>query len=80
MLESCSRPDIVMQISPASAAIRKSTRRLLQRHRRPLRAIGLGLDIKPGVGPIVAEPIRSADDLARLRPLESDDVLSDTGW
>ena len=40
----------------------------------PLRAIGLGLDIKPGVGPIVAEPIRLADDLARLRPLESDDV------
>jgi uroporphyrinogen decarboxylase len=40
----------------------------------PLLAIGLGLDIKPGVGPIVAEPIRSAGDLARLRPLESDDV------
>lgn len=40
----------------------------------PLRAIGLVLDIKPGIGPIVAEPIRSADVLARLRPLESDDA------
>src|SRR5579862_2812497 len=35
----------------------------------PLAAIGVGVDIKPGVGPVFAEPFRSADDLARLRPL-----------
>jgi len=40
----------------------------------PLRAIGVGIDIKPGVGPVVDQPIRSAADLAVLRPLSPDDV------
>jgi uroporphyrinogen decarboxylase len=38
----------------------------------PAEAIGFGIDVKPGVGPVVAEPFRSAADLARLRPLEPD--------
>jgi uroporphyrinogen decarboxylase len=38
----------------------------------PVHAIGFGIDIKPGVGPVCAEPFRSAADLARLRPLEPD--------
>jgi uroporphyrinogen decarboxylase len=40
----------------------------------PLRAIGVGIDIKPGVGPVVDHPIRSAADLAVLRQLVADDV------
>ncbi len=36
----------------------------------PLAAIGIDVDIKPGVGPVFASPFRTADDLARLRPLE----------
>jgi uroporphyrinogen decarboxylase len=36
----------------------------------PVHAIGFGIDIEPGRGPVVAEPFRSADDLRRLRPLE----------
>jgi uroporphyrinogen decarboxylase len=36
----------------------------------PVHAIGFGVDIEPGRGPVVAEPFRSADDLRRLRPLE----------
>ena len=36
----------------------------------PVHAIGFGVDIQPGVGPVVAEPFRSRDDLARLRPLD----------
>jgi uroporphyrinogen decarboxylase len=36
----------------------------------PVHAIGFGVDVEPGRGPVVAEPFRSADDLARLRPLE----------
>ncbi len=40
----------------------------------PLRAIGVGIEIKPGVGPVVDNPIRSAHDLPQLRPLEPDDV------
>lgn len=41
----------------------------------PLQGIGFDIQIKPGVGPVVAEPIRSTTDLDRLRPLEpSDDI------
>jgi uroporphyrinogen decarboxylase len=36
----------------------------------PIHAIGFGVDVEPGRGPVVADPFRSADDLARLRPLE----------
>jgi uroporphyrinogen decarboxylase len=32
------------------------------------------LDIKPGVGPVIARPIRTAADLEQLRPLEDGDV------
>ena len=36
----------------------------------PIEAMGIDLDIKPGVGPVIAEPIRSGADVERLRPLE----------
>ncbi|MBW3667977.1 MAG: uroporphyrinogen decarboxylase [Actinobacteria bacterium] len=36
----------------------------------PVAAIGFGVDVAPGVGPVVAEPFHSKDDLRRLRPLE----------
>ncbi len=40
----------------------------------PLRAIGVDVDIKPGVGPVLGRPFRTMDDVERLRPLEPDDV------
>jgi uroporphyrinogen decarboxylase len=75
MLDSCMRPDLVTEI----------TLQPVRRHRVdaailfsdiviPLKAIGVDLDIRPGVGPVVARPFRSRADLARLRPLEPDDV------
>ncbi|HUP86013.1 MAG TPA: uroporphyrinogen decarboxylase [Acidimicrobiales bacterium] len=36
----------------------------------PVHALGFGVDIKAGIGPVVEEPFRSEGDLARLRPLE----------
>ncbi|MEI2696895.1 MAG: uroporphyrinogen decarboxylase [Microthrixaceae bacterium] len=36
----------------------------------PTHAIGFGVDIEPGVGPVVAQPFRGRSDLARLRPLD----------
>jgi uroporphyrinogen decarboxylase len=36
----------------------------------PVAAIGFGVDVAPGTGPVVAEPFRSRADLDRLRPLE----------
>jgi len=38
----------------------------------PIHAIGFGVDIEPGRGPVMEVPFRSADDLERLRPLEPD--------
>ncbi len=38
----------------------------------PVHAIGFGVDIEPGVGPVVAEPFRDRSDLERLRPLDPD--------
>jgi uroporphyrinogen decarboxylase len=36
----------------------------------PVHALGFGVDIQAGVGPVVERPFRSAADLDRLRPLE----------
>ena len=36
----------------------------------PAHAIGFGVDIVPGVGPVVDHPFREARDLERLRPLD----------
>ena len=36
----------------------------------PVAAIGFGVDIAPGTGPVVAEPFRTKADLDRLRPLD----------
>ncbi len=38
----------------------------------PTHAIGFGVDIVPGVGPVVERPFREARDLDRLRPLDPD--------
>jgi uroporphyrinogen decarboxylase len=40
----------------------------------PLRAVGVGIDIKPGVGPVVDDPVRDEAGIARLRGLEPGDV------
>ena len=43
----------------------------------PVAAMGFGVDIAPGRGPVVEQPFRSADDLRRLRPFEPE---RDTPW
>jgi len=75
MLESCRRPDLVTEITlqpvrrhGVDAAI------LFSDIVVPLAAAGVDLDIVAGTGPVVAEPIRTAADVARLRPLEPADV------
>jgi len=40
----------------------------------PAHAVGFGIDVTPGTGPVATEPLRSEADLARLRPLEPDDI------
>jgi uroporphyrinogen decarboxylase len=38
----------------------------------PAHAIGFGVDVTPGLGPVVSQPIRRAADVDRLRPYEPD--------
>jgi uroporphyrinogen decarboxylase len=75
MLESCMRPELVTEITlqpvrrhNVDAAIYFSDIVV------PLKAIGIDLDIKPGVGPVVDAPIRDASGAAALRPIEPIDV------
>ena len=75
MLDSCFRTDLVVEITMqpvrrygVDAAIFFSDIVV------PLKAIGVDLDIVPGTGPVVAEPIRSRAQLDQLRDLEPDDV------
>lgn len=75
MLDSCFTTDLVVEITMqpvrrhgVDAAIFFSDIVV------PLKAIGVDLDIVPGVGPVIAEPIRSRAQLAQLRDLEPDDV------
>jgi uroporphyrinogen decarboxylase len=75
MLESCLRPDLVTEITlqpvrryAVDAAILFSDIVL------PVKAAGVDLDIKPGVGPVIADPVRSADDVIRLPELDPQKV------
>jgi uroporphyrinogen decarboxylase len=75
MLESCLRPDVVVEVTMqpvrrygVDAAILFSDIVL------PVKAAGVDLDIKPGVGPVVADPIRSRADLDRVPLLDPSDV------
>jgi uroporphyrinogen decarboxylase len=37
-------------------------------------AVGFGIDVAPGTGPVATNPLRSSNDVERLRPLEFDDI------
>jgi uroporphyrinogen decarboxylase len=75
MLDSCMRPDLVTEITlqpvrryGVDAAILFSDIVL------PLKAVGVDLDIVPGVGPVVAQPFRTLADLDRLPELVPEQV------
>ena len=75
MLDACRDPELVTEITlqpvrrhGVDAAILFSDIVL------PLVAIGVGIDIVPGVGPVVEKPISELADIDRLRPLDADDV------
>ncbi len=70
MLAACQEPDLVTEI----------TLQPVRRHRvdaailfsdivLPLVVAGVDIDIKPGVGPVVAQPVRSVADVDALPPL-----------
>jgi uroporphyrinogen decarboxylase len=75
MLESTRRPELVTEITlqpvrrhGVDAAI------LFSDIVVPLPAAGIDLDIVPGTGPVIADPIRDMAGLRRLRPITESDV------
>ncbi len=75
MLESCMRPDLVVEITlqpvrryGVDAAIFFSDIVL------PLKAVGVDLDITPGVGPVVASPVRTLADVEAIPDLTPEHV------
>jgi len=75
MLTACRTPELICEI----------TLQPVRRHRVdaailfsdivvPLHAAGIGVDIVPGTGPVVADPVRTAADVARLPTLHADQV------
>ncbi len=75
MLEACRTPELVTEITlqpvrrhGVDAAIFFSDIVV------PVQAVGVGVDIVPGVGPVVAEPFRTRADLDRLPDLTPADV------
>jgi len=75
MLESCMNPELVTEITlqpvrryGVDAAIFFSDIVL------PLKAVGVDLDIKPGVGPVVAQPVRTLADVAAIPDLDPSHV------
>ena len=75
MLESCMDPELVVEITlqpvrryGVDAAIFFSDIVL------PLKAVGVDLDIKPGVGPVVADPVRTLADVEAIPDLTPEHV------
>jgi uroporphyrinogen decarboxylase len=75
MLESCTRPEMVVEITlqpvrryGVDAAIFYSDIVL------PLKAIGVDLDIVPGVGPVVAKPVQTLADVEAIPDLTPEHV------
>lgn len=71
MLDACLTPELASEI----------TLQPVRRHRVdaaiffsdiviPVRLAGVGVEIEPGRGPVIASPIRTAADVAALRPLD----------
>lgn len=75
MLEACRDPELVCEITlqpvrrhGVDAAI------LFSDIVVPVAAAGVDLEIRPGVGPVVAKPVATLDDVASIRALHADDV------
>jgi uroporphyrinogen decarboxylase len=73
ILETCRRPEEVLELTlqplrrmPLDAAI------LFSDIMVPIAAIGLPVRIEAGLGPVLDEPIRDAESVARIRPLDPD--------
>jgi uroporphyrinogen decarboxylase len=75
MLDACRNPELVCEITlqpvrrhVVDAAIIYSDIVV------PLAAAGVDVEIKPGVGPVIAKPVATLDDVAAIRSLHADEA------
>jgi uroporphyrinogen decarboxylase len=75
MLQACRTPDLVAEVTMqpvrrhgVDAAILYSDIVV------PLAAVGVDVEIRPGVGPVIAKPVETLDDVAAIRPLHADEA------
>jgi uroporphyrinogen decarboxylase len=75
MLEACTKPDLVAEITlqplrryQVDAAV------LFSDIVVPLRAAGVAVEIRAGVGPVLDQPFAGEGDIERLRPLQPGDI------
>ncbi|EME17571.1 uroporphyrinogen decarboxylase [Rhodococcus triatomae] len=75
MLESCFNPELVCEITMQPVRRHKVDAAILFSDIVvPLKAAGVDLDIVAGTGPVVANPVRSAADVAALPRLRAEEV------
>ncbi|MDB5083546.1 MAG: uroporphyrinogen decarboxylase [Bacilli bacterium] len=79
LMEICEHPDVCAEVTllpikqlNVDAAILFSDITI------PLKAMGVDVDIKGGYGPVIANPIQSMEDIARLHPLSPQEDLPKT--
>ncbi|QKT07234.1 uroporphyrinogen decarboxylase [Gordonia sp. X0973] len=75
MLESCFDPAMVCEITMQPVRRHDTDGAILFSDIVvPLKAAGIDLDIVAGTGPVIAEPVRTAADVAAIRRLEPEEV------
>jgi len=75
MLESCRRPDLITEITLQPVRRHKVDAAILFSDIVvPVAAAGVALDIVPGTGPVVTDPVTTRADVERIRLIDRDDV------
>ncbi|MGH2757274.1 MAG: uroporphyrinogen decarboxylase [Actinomycetota bacterium] len=77
ILEICRTPDLVVEVTAQPVRrLNVDAAVLFSDIVVPIQAMGIDLDIRPGVGPIIERPIRTPQDVDRLRPLDPEADVS----
>lgn len=73
LLEICERPEICAQVTILPVTqLQVDAAILFSDIMVPLRAMGVSLEIKENVGPVIEHPVRSLSAVDQIRPLETD--------
>lgn len=77
LLEICKQPELAAEVT--MMPVRKlgvDAAILYSDIMNPVASLGIDFDIVPNIGPVIANPIRSEDDIKKLKPIDVDADLS----